>query len=251
MLDPRTLKLGKRPARHDPRTLRLGKYLRPATVAASPGHLHLETKVAQWPIYGNDRYGDCVFADIGHQIEAWTADANTEQSVTDADVLGAYSAVTGFNPNDPNSDRGTVWLDALNYWRKTGVGGHRIAGYVSVTVDKAHARTATWLFGGLQLGIDLPITAKAQIGKVWTVGRGSDGWPGSWGGHATPVLGYDASHLFVITWGAVQRMTWGFFNRYVDESYAALSTEWISQVTQRSPEGFDLATLQADLASIG
>jgi hypothetical protein len=65
-----------------------------------------------------------------------------------------------------------------------------------------------------------------------------------------PVLGYDTSYLYVVTWGIVQRMTWGFFNRYVDESYAALASEWISQATQRSPEGFDLATLQSDLAAL-
>ena len=30
------------------------------------------SKVGSWPIYGNDKYGDCVWAMIGHTIQAWT-----------------------------------------------------------------------------------------------------------------------------------------------------------------------------------
>lgn len=249
MTEQRTLRLGKLAPRHDPRTLKLTDYLTALPSTPSSFHLERNENIPAWPIYGNDRYGDCVFADIGHQIMAWTGWAGQEQTVTDAEVLAAYSAVTGFDPNQPSTDQGTVWLDALNYWRKTGIGGHRIDAYVSVPVDQAHARAATFLFGGLQLGIALPISAQAQVGKVWTIHYGPTGRWGSWGGHAVPVLGWDYRYVYVITWGNVQRMTWGFFRRYVDESYAALSHDWLT-AEGKSPEGFDWQTLQSDLASV-
>ncbi len=246
------MKLGKLEPREDARTLQLASYLTP-TLPAAPSSLHLESKVPSWPLYGNDIYGDCVFADVGHQIETWTANSGTEVSVTQADVLGAYSAVTGFNPNDPSTDQGTVWLDALNYWRRTGIAGHTIAGYASVARN-AQVKVAAWLFGGVQLGMALPLTARSQVGQIWyDVGLrgGPASQPGSWGGHAVPVVAYTPTQITVVTWGRLQSMTYGFFRKYCDEAYAALSHDWISAVSRRSPEGFDLLTLQADLAKFG
>ncbi len=68
--------------------------------------------------------------------------------------------------------------------------------------------------------------------------------PGSWGGHAVPVIAYDASGLTCITWGALKRMTWAFWDAYCDEAYACLSRDWAAA---RAPSGFDWAALDADL----
>jgi len=54
-------------------------------------------------------------------------------------------------------------------------------------------------------------------------GTSGDGTPGSWGRHAFPVLAYDSRSLTVVTRGAVQSMTWGFWAAYCDEAYAILS----------------------------
>lgn len=242
-------KLGKLPARHDPRTLRVANYLRPEALPPVPTTIHLEHAVPSWPMYANDRYGCCVWADTGHEIELWTALAGHEISVTDANILKGYSDVTGFNPNDPSTDQGTVWLDALKYWRSTGVGGHRITGFASVDhTNHTLMRQALWLFEGVQLGIALPLSAQDQVGKVWKCTTGGGSAAGSWGGHAVPVVAVDRYHLWVVTWGALQQMTWGFANRYIDEAYCALSPESIVSATQKTPEGFDLKALNADLA---
>lgn len=44
-------------------------------------------------------------------------------------------------------------------------------------------------------------------------------------------------------------MTWGFFARYCDESYAPLSLDWLN-AQRKTPEGLDLDALQADLTQI-
>ena len=38
----------------------------------------------------------------------------------------------GFRPGDPSTDRGAYALDVLNYWRQSGIAGHRIAAYAAV-----------------------------------------------------------------------------------------------------------------------
>ena len=102
----------------------------------------------------------------------------------------------------------------------------------------------------------LPISAQTQ--QVWSVPPGGptgDGKPGSWGGHAVPVMGYDSHGLTVITWGAPKVMTWQFWAAYCDEAYAVLSMDFLKADPNNpndpvSPNGFDLAALQADLKAV-
>ena len=51
--------------------------------------------------------------------------------------------------------------------------------------------TAIWLFGGAYIGVELPVTAQKQ--DVWDVpaNPGPNDEPGSWGGHAVYLVGYD------------------------------------------------------------
>lgn len=108
-----------------------------------------------------------------------------------------------------------------------------------------------YLFGGLYTGFALPLSAQRQA--VWDVPAGGakgKGEPGSWGGHATSLVAYDARGLTCVTWGALQRMTWPFFKTYCDEAYAIVSQQFLSATTKRTPAGFDLATLRKDLALV-
>lgn len=44
-----------------------------------------------------------------------------------------------------------------------------------------------------------------------------------------PVVAYDSRSLTVVTWGALQTMTWGFWAAYCDEAYAILSPDYLEQ----------------------
>jgi hypothetical protein len=201
----------------------------------------------------NDTLGDCTCACAGHMIEQWTTYAGSAVTPPDNSILQAYEAVGGYNPADPNSDKGAVILDVLNYWRNTGIANDKIMAFASLE-PKNHTEVmdAVVLFGNCYLGVQLPVTAQDQT--VWAVPPGGptgQGAPGSWGGHAIPIVAYDTRGLTVVTWGALKRMTWGFLDAYCDEAYAVLSQDWINKVTMLTPAKFDLATLEADLNLIG
>ena len=60
-------RLGKKPAVFDSRTLRFGAYLT-TTLPAPPAAVDWGKKVPSWPMYLNDKYGDCTCAAAGHMI---------------------------------------------------------------------------------------------------------------------------------------------------------------------------------------
>ncbi len=81
-------KLGKLPVRTDVRTLRIGRYVDTAKLPEPPVALDLADRVGDWPMYANDRIGDCTIAAAGHMIEAWTAESRGEAvEVSEASVL--------------------------------------------------------------------------------------------------------------------------------------------------------------------
>ncbi|MGB0034318.1 MAG: hypothetical protein WBP79_02450 [Candidatus Acidiferrales bacterium] len=244
-------RLGKQEARHDPRTFQFAKYLKPEALPAPPAKESWTKPVSTWPMMANDTIGDCTCAAAGHLIEEWTANASTLVVPPTADIIAAYSAITGYNPADPSTDRGAVELDVLNYWRQTGIAGRKIEAFVALEPQNTeHVKDGVMLFGAVYIGLALPISAQTQT--VWSVppgGATGQGAPGSWGGHAVPIVGYDHRTLTCVTWGKLLKMTWGFWHTYCDEAYAILSPDWIKS-NHYSPGNFDLATLQADLAQL-
>ncbi len=250
MTDHSNLKLGKQAARVDSRTLKLAKYLA-APLAAPPASVDYSTAVkVPWGMMENDKYGDCTCAAAGHMVMDWTSLGGNPVQVTDSQVIQAYAAVTGFDPTTGLGDNGAVELDILNYWRKTGMAGHTITAYAALTPgDTNHVKIATDLFCGVYIGLQLPTSAQTQ--DVWDVPPGGTvgtGAPGSWGGHAVCVVGYDSSHLTIITWGQKKLMTWKFWGAYCDEAYAILSNDYLRGAV--APAGVDVVTLQQDLQAV-
>jgi len=244
-------KLGKKAARHDARTLLLARYI--ADVAPPPAAIDWTPAAGAYGMMANDRLGDCTIAAAGHLIQTWTGNASGSPVVLpDDDIVSAYSQIAGYNPADPATDCGAVEIDVLNAWRQNGLGagGHKIAAFVAVNLrNPLEVQTAISLFGGIYAGALLPTNAQAQVGFVWDVLRNGDDAPGSWGGHAIPIVKYDPTGLWCVTWGKLQKMTQAWFAEYVDEAYALVTPDWI-EANGRSPTGLDLATLTADLAEV-
>ena len=225
------VKLGKLPVKTDVRTLRLARYVERAKLPPPPPDLDLAAAVMEWPMYANDRIGDCTTAAAAHMIEAWTAPVRGGAvEVSERAVLAAFNKVKQIDPR--TGEEGAVELDVLTYWRKRGIGG-----------------VAAFLFGGLYIGLELPLSAQHQAMWDWTHRLEGPAKPGSWGGHAVDVVGYDREALTVVTWGRLQELTWSFWDRYVDEVYAILSVDFLDEAGE-APNGFDLAALKADLALV-
>lgn len=236
---------------NDPTKARLK--LRPLLEAAVtyPENKDWYSRVSSWPMYLNDRYGDCTCATVGHIIQQLTTygEGKTE-TISDADVIKAYSAVSGFNPATGANDDGAVIQDVLNYWRKQGIGGHKIVAFAEVDVNNMNeVRQAVNLFGNVYLGINFPNTAMDQFnaGKPWDYVRGAY----SEGGHAINAVYYDVSDgkLKVITWGRVQEMTQAFWDKYVDEAWVVISEEWLD-ANRRNPDGVDVSVLGEQFTEI-
>lgn len=251
-VDVAALPLGKKAAANDHRDLIFAHY--DAGLPAPPPAVTLSAKVSQWPMFFNDAIGDCAIACPAHEIECWSANARGQAAlVKPASVLKAYEDVSGYRPADPNNpttndtDVGCVVNDVLNYWRRTGIGGDKITAFVRLDpTSDLELRQAIDLFGGVYLGVQLPLSAQGEIGRVWTVHRGASGQAGSWGGHAINLVDYTSAGYTCVTWGALQRMTRGFVHHYADEAFAVLSADWMGP-SGKSPQGWDMPALQADL----
>ena len=117
-----------------------------------------------------------------------TAHANVDRPFvpTEQQVLAAYSAVTGYDPDNPETDRGAYLSDGLNYWRKNGIATDKIGAYVKVNHRiRTNMMAGLYLFGALYTGFMLPATIDHQIENnlPWDVVDPSlrgDSAPGSW-----------------------------------------------------------------------
>lgn len=249
MIDHSRMKLGKTAARHDKRTLHLANYL--TNALQPPPRIRWSEKLTGLGVMLNAELGCCTIAAKAHLVQTWTANNGAQVIVPDSEILYAYESACGYDPNDPSTDQGGNMLDVLNYFRKTGVGGHKLFGYVALEPrNKTHVELGVDLLGGVDLGVRLPISAQGQ--EVWSVpahGAVGDGEPGSWGGHDVPIVDYGPVGPTCISWGKLITMTWQFFFTYVDEAYGLLSMDWATGV-KAAPSGFDFPQLQADLAVI-
>jgi len=255
MINHTQIKLGKRAARFDKRTLRLSKYLA-AAIPPLPVSTDWLSNVRHWPMYDNDILGDCVEAAGGHMVDLWEKyTASNKPQPTNTQIIQAYSGASGYVPGDPSTDNGTDMISFLKYWRSIGIGGHKILAFVSLKRgDLNELRQAIWLFGAAFIGVQLPVSVQSR--DEWTVPNGLRGRyaPGSWGGHCIPVGAYSGlvparTRNRVVTWGEVMTMSDYFYQCYSDEAYAVLSQDWID-TNGLSPNLFNLAALQADLAAL-
>ena len=250
---------GKTPATADPRDLKFSTYRTAAALPAPPDGWGFDNVVAQgtWGMLGNDTVGDCVFAGFAHEVILTSTVAGHPTAFTDTGVLSDYSAVTGYVPGDPSTDRGTNVREGLGYRRSTGIVDangqrHKIGAYLSLDVTKITAgdfsevAEAVYLFGAVGLGIQVPQSAETEFSehKMWSYVAGS---PNA-GGHYVPVIAH-RKHVECVTWGRVQPMGTRFLEHYVDEAWAIVSPDFLNAAGE-SPQGFNLTQLTADLAQL-
>jgi hypothetical protein len=246
-------RLGKNRPVIDARTMRFGSYLTPA-LPAPPPSVDYGAKVSAWPMYYNDQYGDCTCAAAGHLIQSWTANAGNEITPPDPTVLSFYEHFVG---TPPPPDEGCDMLSVLKYWRKTGLDEHKVTAFASIQLQNhVQAQNAIYLLGGIYIGVALPNSVVPQGGNYleipWVVPPGGpvgDAAPNQNNGHCIPAVAYDATNLYVVTWGAVKSMSWQFYDAYADESFAVVSQDFVNLAGQ-DPAGFSLTQMLSDLQQL-
>jgi len=248
MVDHSNMRLGLTHSAIPEGSLFLKNYI-PTVHFPVPAEINLYEKISDWPMMMNDTIGDCTIASVGHCIQYWTTLNKTHPTVlSDSTIVGAYSAITGYNPADPNTDQGALLTDVLNYWETKGIGGDVLTKYIYVdNTNDYEVKLATYIFGVVYSALDLPNTAQSQ--DVWDVNTNAsvaDQALGSWGGHAVPIVGYNSIGPIVVTWGAIKQMTWAFWNKYAVQAGVPLSKDWLN-AKNLTPEHLTWQNLEDDI----
>jgi hypothetical protein len=244
------LKLGKHPPKFNRKTLTLADYTG-EELAPAPAKTYWEYKVKSYPVMLNNQLGCCVFSAGGHLVQEFTAHTGAEVTPTDDQILAAYEAVGGYIEGNESTDNGAAITDFLAYWLNQGFAGQpKLSGWAAIDqTDLDKVKQAVFLFGALDIGVNLPNSAIDQFnaGQPWDVVADDNGIAG---GHCIPIMGYGKNGFTIVTWGKTHQMTNAFFLKYCDESYSLISPQWLSAVSGKTPSGLDLATLQTDLAEL-
>src|SRR6185312_12839062 len=182
--------------------------------------------IGAWGMMLNDNLGDCTAAAPGHIVRMLSALAGAPFAPTDDDVLTFYKAISGFT-GDPATDNGALIADAMAYWKNVGMAGRKILGGPSINPqDIGTVRLGIALFGAVDIGVDLPLSAQTQ--EVWSPVAGAQGARNSWGQHCIPLVDYDDDGTFwCITWGEEKRLTADFLRQYGDEVDVPVDPEFI------------------------
>jgi len=249
--DPQFCKLGRKAVKTDSRSIKLARYLtskftNPMKVSWTVGMPN------NFGMMKNDLLGDCTCAGCGHAEQVFSSNTGNEITVTDSVILAAYEQWCGYSPADPSTDQGGVELDVLNSWKQNGLGGRKLDAFATVNFKSLHeVHRAISLFGGVYIGVGLPITAQNQT--VWDVvpNSGADGEKNSWGGHCVfcPAYNQTDSTITCITWGSAKQMSNLFWDEYVDEAYCLIAADWFKS-SGVDPTGLNLAQLMADVSQI-
>jgi hypothetical protein len=242
---------------HDPTPgavkLRFASYLNFRQLPTPPDHFGHANLVSDWGILKNDVLGDCAIAGPCHQTMLWTAEAGKTAVFDDAAAVQNYSAITGYDPNDPTTDQGANLDDVARYWRQHGIvdahgDAHKIVAYLDLNPgDLREHWLAAWLFQSVNLGYDLPESAieQTQNGLIWDVVPGSP----IAGGHCVPTVGRPTANMGLgVTWGQPQFWTANWYQTFNNQGVVALSEEMMIQ--GKSIDGFDDVTLRDDLKEI-
>lgn len=219
-------------------------------------------------MYDNDTLGDCVIAGMAHVVGVLTGNSGEPPFLyNNKQIVGLYSAIGGYDPNDPSTDNGCDMQTALSYWENNGAlpphsapndaDMHHIAGWLAVDgKNPEECRAALWLFENLYFGMELPDPwinpVPSKSGFVWDVA----GDPDPDNGHCVAGVAYSAKGVVINTWGMTGLLTDAAIAKYATsaasgELYTVVSTDAINKVTDKAPNGFDWSQLVADFDSIG
>lgn len=250
--------LGRLPRIFNPRVphlsaLRFVARQRGVAVPAPPAAVDWTTGLpANLGMMGNDSLGDCTCAAVYHSIQVWSQKAqNAIDTEPDAQAVSLYEAACGYVPGNPNTDQGGVEQDVLSYWMLSGVplaagGVQRLSAFVEVDPsNQADVKLAIADCGVCYIGFNVPDYAMSGSG-TWDVQPGA---PNIVGGHAVVLAAYDEVGPTCITWGRLQKMTWGFFEAFTDEAYMLADPDWF-EVSGVSPAGLSLADLETQMEAL-
>lgn len=214
----------------------LSKYLDASRLPPAPEEWdgYLGGKAAP-KMYANDRFGNCTTVGLANHARIQAAvDGRELPEFTDQEVADYYFAFSG------GQDVGAVETEVLDHAVRVGFpldGRYKFVARATVDHRSWEAlKLASYLFGGVYLGIALPNAVK-DMGNHWSVqgdGATGDNAPMSWGGHCVVMSGHDntpslddkegqpVGNVSIATWGEIVYCTKHWLQTYCDEAHVLL-----------------------------
>jgi hypothetical protein len=245
-------RLGRRP--HDPsvETLRLANYLT-GVVPAHPAAADHFSRVTDWGMFENDRFGVCGPTSVANMVKMVTKYlGGNEVTVTQDDVFALYRLCNpDFDPVTGAGDNGVDMKQMLSFLVKNGIGGRKALAFAAVdTSNLDEVRAAISLFGGVLLGVDLEVAQQNQTNAgLWDYSPSSE-----WGGHAILAGFYTSDSspgredIAVVTWAEVVGTTDVFAVHQLQEAYVVVWREHLGAVEFQ--QGVNLSALAADYEAL-
>jgi hypothetical protein len=202
-------------------------------------------------VEGNDNAGDCVEAEEAHFIGVVTGNANTLFAYTPQMTLALYTAETGYNASNPNTDQGTDPIADLNYLTQNPYAdGSKLAGWALVDASsQSEVKYAVYTLGNGKLWLGLPAAIiqnmPSKSGFVWDVTLGAAD-PNN--GHCIGICGFNSVGVQIMTWGMIGTITWAALAAWCVSAQGGgmavrVTTDWISSKTGQAPSGLNLSAL--------
>jgi hypothetical protein len=246
---------------------------------AAPGIINRESKVKAWPMYANgpdpsapaviaaDGIGDCTCAGIAHFLASATAYSGKDAggvTFTDTAVIDMYSAISGYQLGNPETDVGCTLQSVTQYMVSTGLPDamgkvHKFAGYFEIGgyTDLGLLKQVANTFGGVYLGVFVSNLTTTQYlnAEPWTL-TAPQANVGPYGIDHCVVLEYSAFDVTgvaddqtVITWGIEQKINQAWALTYVGQALGLITEDWIA-ANGTSVNGQSLQQLIADSKNV-
>lgn len=186
----------------------------------------------------NNKYGDCTAVGLMNSASVVSSLNGAPVACSDSDAIRFYSESTGFNPEDPSTDRGGVEVGVLDYASRNGMqfGFYKLFplwGTVNM-LSRNDLALACEALGSVYLGIDLAEADQFSLGALWDTTTLGNQAPGSWGGHCALLYDYsglgDEDTIRIATWGGLQKATWRWLESRIVEAHGIIWPQLASPV---------------------
>lgn len=194
---------------------------------------------------GNSFVGDCVPAAAAHQLQQSTTYANKPYVMTEDEAVALYKLWSNYD-GTPETDQGTVMVDAMQKWYTDGIplrtgGVDKIEGFAYVHHQSSFwLRTAIKRFGSVLLGFNCPERWAAIGMYLYALEQGD--LTSIAGGHCWLAVGCEdtarGTEYDVITWGSRGRVLENDLLQLTDEAFCVLNDNWL--VGGVDPLGLDM-----------
>lgn len=249
--------LGKKPATRTPRLLKLTDFIEdktklPPLPTGDFGNGSL-IKPGSWGMLGNDTVGDCVIAGGLHEVLLINAVAGRAVPLSTQAAIKNYSAITGYDPQDPSTDQGTDMEAAAKYRRTHGLvdaagNTHKIAAYLDLEPgDPEQLWYAGVICDAFGIGVEFP----TKWMDAWNSGGLWDkiSHPKIDGGHYIVGDGRQSGHAPIVSWGEQRPiLTLAGYKQFNDQTLAYITKE--SLVNGKDENGFSYSGLRAALTAL-